>query len=254
MGSVIAKALDENVFSMTICERDPEKRKRFQADGFDLCADLSAKLLSSLDIVLLSVKPKDVPAVLSQLKCCSTDILLLSIAAGIPVATLRKYSGLKKIVRIMPNTPALIGEGISGWFATKEVRERMLVRKILLSLGDAIELPSETLIDAVTVISGSGPAYVFLFMESLIAAAERLGLSRKDSKHLVLKTVEGAATLARLSPEDLSTLRERVASKGGTTEAALTIFQKRRFAAIMNEAVQKAYERAKELGKGQESR
>lgn len=252
MGSVIAKSLDANVFSLTICERDPEKRKRLQTEGFSVCSDLPAKLLSSLDIVLLAVKPKDVPAVLSRLKCCPTDALLLSIAAGISVATLRKHSGRQKIVRIMPNTPALIGEGISGWFATKEInkRERMLVRKILLSLGDEIELPSETLIDSVTVISGSGPAYVFLFMESLISAAEHLGLSRKDAKHLVVKTVEGASKLARLSPEDLSTLRQRVASKGGTTEAALKTFQKQKFAAIIDEAVHKAYERSKELGVG----
>ncbi|MBI2463911.1 pyrroline-5-carboxylate reductase [Candidatus Peregrinibacteria bacterium] len=162
-----------------------------------------------------------------------------------------RESTRKKIVRVMPNTPALIGEGMSAWFATDAVTqdERQLVRQILRALGEEIEIRDESLMDAVTALSGCGPAYTFLFLESLIEGAAELGLDKNTAAFLALKTVEGSIKLARSSSDDLETLRRRVASPGGTTEAALQHFEKCGFRDIIKSAMKKAYERGKIIGK-----
>jgi pyrroline-5-carboxylate reductase len=176
--------------------------------------------------------------------------LVLSIIAGKNITTLKQ--GLKHdvIVRAMPNTPAQIGMGMTVWTATDEITEeqRAAVRSILGAMGKEIHVADESYIDMATAVSGSGPAYVFLFMESLINAAVEIGLPPRKAHEMVLQTVTGAAEYTRQSDKGLAQLREMVTSPGGTTAEALRVFEQKDFSGLVEKAVAAAYQRAKELG------
>ena len=203
------------------------------------------------DVIVLAVKPQNIREVLADLRGKFTDNqLILSIAAGVKISTISQSTGHRKVVRSMPNTPAQIGLGMSGWTATKEVTaaQKKLGRTILGAMGKEIYFDDEKYLDMVTAVSGSGPAYFYLFAESLIEGAVELGLKRQDAETLVLQTMLGAAHLMNQSAKTPAELRRDVTSKGGTTERAIEIFEKNDLPGIVAKAVQAACQRAKELG------
>jgi pyrroline-5-carboxylate reductase len=204
------------------------------------------------EVIVLSVKPqqmRDVAAVLQpQL---SSQPLLLSIAAGIRGADLSRWlGGYGAIVRCMPNTPALIGQGITGMVAMAGVNEaqKQAADSILRAVGKTVWLDDEALIDPVTGVSGSGPAYVFYFLEAMQQAAVEMGLSAEQGKDLALATFAGATQLAAQSPEELDVLRQRVTSKGGTTHAAIVSMEHAGVKQAIIDAMKAAAARGRELG------
>lgn len=213
----------------------------------------SAKLIASHQVIVLSVKPQVMEQVITPL---ASDILrhkplIISIAAGITIDKLHTLiGGPSPIVRCMPNTPALVNKGASGLVANENVSDtqRALAEEILGAVGIVKFLEQESEIDAVTALSGSGPAYFFLMMESMIKAGMQLGLSEEDAKALTLNTAAGAAEMALQSDVDITELRRRVTSPGGTTEAAIKAFEKNNFEENVAFAMQQAFERSKALG------
>ena len=206
--------------------------------------------LASADMVVWAVKPQVFKEVATQTAAFVPAALHLSVAAGITAASLQNWLGSRRIVRAMPNTPALVGLGISGLYALPAVSaaDKGQIEAALAATGQTVWVEKESDLDAVTAVSGSGPAYVFYFMQAMMAAGEQLGLSAAAAKQLTLATFTGAAHLAATSPENPATLRERVTSKGGTTYAALTHMQGAGLDAIIGQAMQKAAARAAELG------
>lgn len=214
------------------------------------------------DIIILAVKPKDVEGVLKEISDSLQGLfspasgklpkLIISIAAGITTAYIEEHLGKDiPVVRVMPNTPALIGEGMTaisrGRFAGEE--EERMTEEIFQGVGKTVKV-REGLMDAVTVVSGSGPAYVVTVMESLVEAGVKEGLTRDLAQELVSQTVLGAARMAVETGEELSALREMVTSPGGTTEAALKVFNKRkRLKNLLAKGVRAAAKRARELSK-----
>ena len=207
--------------------------------------------INGREVIVLAVKPQNIGEVLADLKSnLKQSQLILSIAAGVKIRSIYKGTGHRNIVRVMPNTPAQIGLGMSGWTATKEVsvKQKRWAKTILVAMGKEIYFDEEDDLDMVTAISGSGPAYFYLFAESLIDAAVALGMKRNDAEKLVLQTILGAAQLMDKSDKAPAELRRDVTSKGGTTERAIEVFEKSDLAGIVRKAVKAAYQRAKELG------
>jgi pyrroline-5-carboxylate reductase len=209
---------------------------------------------SGAQVVLLAVKPQVMSAVCAQLAPTvqRNAPLVISIAAGITVASLRTGLGTApRIARCMPNTPALIGEGITGLYADADVPvgERALIEKLLGAVGSTVWIEDESLMDAVTAVSGSGPAYFFALMEGLIAAAHMQGLPIEVARQLVLKTAAGAASLALASADPPELLRQHVTSPGGTTAAGLAVFEQRGLHEAAVAAVAAATERGAELSR-----
>jgi len=207
-------------------------------------------------IVFLSVKPQVMPKVMAELKDqLQPEALVFSIAAGVPIEKLQQGLHVKTVVRAMPNTPAQIGEGITVWTATEEVTEtqREYALSILKALGTEVYVTDEHYLDMATALSGTGPAYVYLFMEALIDAGVHLGFSRRISEQLVYQTVIGSALYAEHSGEHQAPLRNQVTSPGGTTAEALYHLEKGGFRTVLSRAVWAAYVRATQLGEGNHS-
>jgi pyrroline-5-carboxylate reductase len=227
--------------------------RRRLADKYRVeCFDEARKALRPGDVVVFAVKPQQMKeaARFSGLK--DNANLVISIAAGVPLASLSRWlGGYTRMVRAMPNTPALIGAGVAGLYALPGVSEteRRQAEAILGAVGGTVWIEDEALMDAVTAISGSGPAYVFWFIEQLAAAGENLGLNKEISQKLAIETVLGSARLAAQSADSPAALRERVTSKGGTTEAALKAFEEQKLAERFLRAVEAARDRGAELGK-----
>ena len=205
------------------------------------------------DCIILSVKPKDFDSLLKNEVCCgvSKNKLLISIAAGVTTKYIEGIVGKDvPVVRAMPNMAAAIGEAITAISVGNAAgaQDLKLAREIFSTIGEVVEV-DEKLIDCVTAISGSGPAYFFYLIESLIDAAVELGIDREIAKRLVLKTALGSAKLPQAMKEEPKALREKVTSKGGTTEAALKVFESKKFKNIVKEAVNEALKRAKQLSK-----
>jgi len=208
--------------------------------------------IAQADVIVLAVKPQSMQTVAQEL---AADIsqqqpLVISIAAGIREATLRDWLGAgAAIVRTMPNTPAMVQSGATALFANPAVTEeqRSIAESILRAVGIAIWVDDESLMDAVTALSGSGPAYFFLFMEALQQAGCELGLPVNTARLLALQTAFGAAKMALESTEDAATLRQRVTSPGGTTERAIAVLQDGGFEALIGKALQAAATRSREL-------
>lgn len=204
----------------------------------------------SCSIIILAVKPQNMEPVLDEIADVIDDTkTVVSIAAGITISYLQSRLKTSRIIRVMPNTPALIQEGMSVYslcecFAGNEVN---VVRSILMSIGRVIALP-ERLMDTVTAVSGSGPAFIALFVEAMIEGGEKLGLSRTDATELAVQTALGTARLldTGMSPENL---RQMVTSPGGTTAAGLKVFEEKGFKPLVFEALLAAKNRAEELGK-----
>lgn len=207
--------------------------------------------LAQMDVIILAVKPQQLHEVVNNLAPQIGNQLLISIAAGIRATDIARWlSGYGKIVRTMPNTPALIGQGMTGLFALSAVTadEKQLAERIMQAVGATTWLEDESLMDAVTAVSGSGPAYVFYFIEAMQQAATELGLSAEQGLQLAIATFTGAAQLALQSAEPVAVLRERVTSKGGTTYAALTSMEAAGVRQGIVAAVKAAAVRGRELG------
>lgn len=204
-------------------------------------------------IIVLSIKPQSVPLVLPEIRghLRSRD-LLLSIIAGMPIGKLADSSAHAAVVRSMPNTPAQIGQGITVWTATREVTEEQKgqAREILGSLGKEIFVEEEDYLDMATALSGSGPGYVFLFMEALIDAGVHMGFSRRVAEQLVFQTILGSVEYAAQSGKHVAELRNQVTSPGGTTAAALYHMEKGGLRTVISRGIWAAYQRSMALGKG----
>lgn len=211
--------------------------------------------LAAHRVWIFAVKPQMLKeAVESCRPYLREDTLVISIAAGVATGTLAEWLGAPgrpwtRLIRCMPNTPALIAAGASGVMALAGASDddKAVVQQLLRAVGEVVWVDSDAQLDAVTALSGSGPAYVFLFLESLIQGGTDMGLTGDQARTLALATVNGATQLAALSHESLATLRERVTSKGGTTAAALEVLQSRQFPSIVQEAMQAANDRAAQL-------
>jgi pyrroline-5-carboxylate reductase len=203
------------------------------------------------DVVVLAVKPQQMKSVVAQLQPFVASQLVISIAAGIRAADLSRWMhGHTAIVRAMPNTPALIGKGITGMVALRGVSQEQInaADAIMRAVGPTVWLENEALIDPVTAVSGSGPAYVFYFLEAMQQAAEEMGLTPEQGMELAIATFSGAAQLAAQSAEPVAVLRDRVTSKGGTTYAALTSMEESGVKDAIIRAMKAAAARGKEMG------
>lgn len=223
------------------------------ADSYGVrCHESAATAPASPDVLVLAVKPQQMKEAVAPLVEKLGNAVVVSIAAGLDMAALSRWlGGHRKIVRCMPNTPALIGAGITGLCALPEVSadERALADRVLKAVGSTVWIENEARMDAVTAISGSGPAYVFLFIEALQQAAAEFGFTPEQGRQLAIETVQGAAALAAQSSEPASLLRERVTSKGGTTEAALKMMAEKGVKDGIVAGCHAAEARGKELGK-----
>ncbi len=203
------------------------------------------------DVVVLAIKPQNLVEVMAELRGqLNSGQLVLSIIAGARIDTLCRGLSHNSIVRAMPNTPAQIGEGVSVWTATPEVTEpqKRWAGSILGAMGKEIYVDDERYIDMATAVSGSGPAYIFLFMESLVDAAVHIGLPRSMAQELVLETILGSGHFVQRSGKPLAELRRMVTSPGGTTAKALLQLEKGGFSELVKQAVSAAYNKAKDLG------
>lgn len=235
-----------------VCDPAPEQRQRLkQAFDIQISAD-AANMLPGCDCVVLAVKPQVLHSAIDPIRTQLAELkpLIISIAAGIRVSSIQRW--LKSdlaIVRCMPNTPALIQAGATGLYANAAVTEsqRDFAESVLRAVGLTLWVNEESQIDAVTAVSGSGPAYIFLVIEAMQTAAESLGLSPEQSRLLCLQTVFGAAKMALEDAEPVSRLREQVTSKGGTTEKALEVLQQGGLVDLFREAITAARERAEAL-------
>ena len=229
------------------------ERLSFIAEKYGVTpVESNAEVAAKVDTLVLSVKPQNMTEALQSIKdSVKPDVLVISIAAGIKVAKIADALGDIAIVRVMPNTPALIGEGASALFANEKAKPMLAeAMSIFSSVGKAVIVEDEYLIDSVTAVSGSGPAYYFLLMEEMVNAAVELGLPEDVAKDLVLQTAKGAgllATQADKTGESPAELRKKVTSPGGTTEAALKIFAEGNFGPLVQAALKRACERSKEL-------
>lgn len=213
----------------------------------------NAEAIESADIVVFAVKPQIMQKVCEPLQSTiqSQNPLVISIAAGVSIDNMSNWLGSNSlpIVRCMPNTPALVQSGMTGLYANDQVtpEQHDLAENILRAVGSTLWLADEDKLDAVTAVSGSGPAYFFLVMEAMQEAAKKLGLSAEEARLLVLQTAFGASKLALESSDDAAILRQRVTSKGGTTEAALKKLMDGGLSELFDEALKAASDRSKEL-------
>jgi pyrroline-5-carboxylate reductase len=209
------------------------------------------KAVENKDIIVLAVKPQILAEVAAVLKgVLKPDQLVISILAGKSIATISAGLAHACIVRSMPNTPAQIGEGATVWTATPQVsqRQKQSAAAILGVMGLEIYVEEEKYLDMATAVSGSGPAYVFLFVESLVGSAVKLGFTAETAQKLVLRTLLGSGHLLQQSGKTPQELRRMVTSPGGTTAEAIAVFEKGEFAGLVEKAVTAAYEKAKKLG------
>jgi pyrroline-5-carboxylate reductase len=249
IGGLVAKGFDAR--SISVIEVSPAAREKLAEKYGVRVSTAPDAATQEADTLLLAVKPQDMKAALASLAARVEGKLVVSVAAGLRLDALARWlGGHRKLVRAMPNTPALIGAGISGLYALPEVTadERRRAETILGAVGEVVWVEDERLLDPVTAVSASGPAYVFWFIEQLERSATALGIAPEAARKLAIATVLGAARLAASSGEPPQLLRERVTSKGGTTEAALKVFAEERLAERFARAIEAASRRGAELG------
>ena len=238
-----------------IVASDPvEARRKLLTDRHGVAATASnAEAVRGADIVILAVKPQIMGAALGEFRSAlSAETLVISIAAGTPMATIREgLNPNQPLVRVMPNTPAAVGMGMSVWTKTDNVTAAQAewTMDILKAIGEEVAVPNEHYIDMGTAVNGSGPGFVFLFIEAMIDAAVQLGIARTTAEKLVIQTVRGSAEMAAQSGVHPAILKNQVTSPGGTTAAGLHALEAGAFRAIVADAVRAAYERSVALGK-----
>lgn len=236
---------------MHVVEPYAENRDKLASQFGVAVSEAADARLSQSDVIVLAIKPQQMREAAASLAPHLKSQLVLSIAAGIRLTDLSRWlNGYARLVRAMPNTPALIGAGVTGLYAGASVdaEGRKAAERILSAVGKAVWVQSEELLNPVTAVSGSGPAYVFYFLEAMQQAGQEFGLPDAVTRELALETFIGAARLAAQSPETFATLRERVTSKGGTTAAALNVMNAGKMKETFIEALKAASARGKELG------
>ncbi len=236
--------------TITVIEPDPAQRARL-AQGLGVAAQASADArLAAAGTVVWAVKPQFFAAAAAPCAPFIADALQVSVMAGVRSAAIARASGSQAVVRSMPNTPALIGRGIAGLYARDAVSaaQRAEAETLFAPTGATLWVEQEADLDAVTALSGSGPAYVFFVLEAMIEAATAMGLSAEQGRRLALATFDGATALAAASGESPQTLRAQVTSKGGTTHAAITSLEADRVGQAFVKALRVAQARARELG------
>lgn len=232
---------------------DPSEARRADLKKFGFKVfECNSEATKGADVVIIAVKPQYVQVVLADLNdAIKQEQLLISIAAGVPITAMRSWlNSAARIIRCMPNTPALKGAGITGMYSEDALSqtETELAATVLGAVGKTLWLESESQLDAVTAVSGSGPAYFFYLTECLLQAGLELGLNASTSKLLATETAYGAAFMMRDNPEEITTLRKNVSSPGGTTEAALNSLQEDKFSETILRAVKSAAQRSVQLG------
>jgi pyrroline-5-carboxylate reductase len=250
IGGLIARGSASNKFA--VVDVSAEARTTVAARfGVATFGEIEAPAVSHADVIVLAVKPQNVRGAARELATLLKRQVVLSIAAGIRLSDLSRWLlGYRRLVRAMPNTPAMIGAGIAGLFALSGVDSegRSRAAAVLEAVGGILWCERESELDAVTAVSGSGPAYVLYFLEALENAAVELGLSDTDARRLALATFSGAIRLVEQSDSEPALLRAQVTSKGGTTERAIGVLDEADVKSVLNAAVQAAAQRAKELG------
>jgi pyrroline-5-carboxylate reductase len=249
VGGLVAKGFAAS--RMKVVEISAETRTRIAGAHGVNCCERPEQAAPYGDVVVLAVKPQQMREAARAVAPHLRSELVLSIGAGIRLADLGRWlGGYRRLARCMPNTPALIGAGVTGLYARPEVEpaRRAQGQAVLEAVSEVIWVEDEALLDPVTAVSGSGPAYVFFFIEALERAARELGIDGGAARALAVGTFRGAAELAARSTEPPATLRERVTSKGGTTERALAAMRADRVDEAIVRAVRAANERAHELG------
>lgn len=258
MGQALVRGLvEKSVYPQNIAVYDVDKKK-MEALRKDVRVKLSKtarQCVSLSDVVILAVKPQVIHEAVQEIQSVlEPETLVISIAAGVPLSALEDYfstKGLKRsvcLIRVMPNMPALSGAGMSAFSLGRHAstKHRKIAEAIFSSFGEVVMVP-EKMLDLVTAVSGSGPAYFFLLAEKMIQAAHELGMKVDIAKKLVYQTAYGSGLILAKSQEDPEDLIARVASKGGTTEAALRSFQKNGFGKIIHDGVKAALRRSAEL-------
>ena len=248
MGGLIKRGLAPG--QIQVVEPFAEQAAKLQSQfGVRVMAGAQASL-GSAALVVWAVKPQVFSQAAAEVRTYTPAALHLSVAAGIRSDSIARWLGSERVVRAMPNTPALIGLGITALLARPAVTaaDRLIIEAVVQTTGAHLWLTQEEQLDAVTALSGSGPAYVFYFMEAMVEAGVEMGLDAAQARQLALATFVGASALAQASSEPLATLRERVTSKGGTTYAALTAMQSSGLKPQFKAAMQAARQRAAELG------
>jgi pyrroline-5-carboxylate reductase len=249
IGGLLQRGFSADAISVT--EIDAAARTQLSSQFAVRVAAQPGGEVQSSEVVLLAIKPQQMRTVAAELRGLLHTQLVITIAAGVRTADLARWlGGYARIVRVMPNTPALVLAGISALYAGPTITpdERQSAESILAAVGSTLWVEREEQLDAVTGVSGSGPAYVFYFMEALEQAGRELGLDESAARSLSLQTFVGAARLAEQSAEDPAELRARVTSKGGTTERALSCMTSADLKRQFVEAVKQAAERSRELG------
>ena len=249
IGGLVARG--QAASDIAVVEPDAGQRERL-AEHFAVTAHADpAAALAGADVAVIAVKPQVMATVAAGIAALVRDCLVVSVAAGIKSADLARWlGGHERIVRTMPNMPALIGRGITALVAPAALAasDRDNAEKIMASVGETLWVDDESLIDAVTAVSGSGPAYVFYFIEALERAAAELGFDGAQARQLALATFRGASELAAGSDESAAQLRRRVTSPAGTTAAALAVLEDQGAGNILVAAVRAACQRSVELG------
>ena len=248
MGGLIAQGFAPT--QIEVVEPSEAARDALQAQFGITAQPLPGPQLRSASLVVWAIKPQVFREAALQARLLTSEALHLSVAAGIRSSSIAQWLGSERIVRAMPNTPALIGKGISGLFARKAVdaAERQRIEQLMAPTGETLWVEQEHDLDAVTALSGSGPAYVFYVLEAMTRAGVDMGLSEAQAHRLAVATFAGAAELARRSDDPPEVLRQRVTSKGGTTHAAIETLERAGVAGHFVHAMEAAQLRARELG------
>jgi pyrroline-5-carboxylate reductase len=253
MASAIIGGLIKQGFppgQIEVVEPFAEARQLLREKFYITAHEHPGAFLDGVDMVLWAVKPQTFREAALNVRVHTRSALHLSVAAGIPSDAIARWLDTDRVVRSMPNTPALIGLGITGLFARPGVSalDRAWIEKVVATMGKHLWVEREQQLDAVTAISGSGPAYVFYFMEAMIAAGTEMGLPHEQAYQLAQETFLGASALAHASNEPPEILRQRVTSKGGTTHAAITAMDAGQLKPLFIQAMHAAQQRARELG------
>ena len=257
MGEAIIKSLIASGTAqpeqITVAEPVPQRCEELRTKYGVQTTNDNALAVKTATLVVVAVKPQFAAEAMRPMQAVlSPSTLVISIMAGTTIASIRaSLSAQQPVVRVMPNTPAQIGQGMSGWTPTDNVSADQLdqTRAILQAMGDEVQVPNEDYIDKVTGVSGSGPGYVFLIIEAMIDAAVHLGFMRPVAEKLVLQTLKGSVDYAIQSKTHPAILRNQVTSAGGTTAAGLAELERGGIRTVMDEAFFAAYQRAVELGR-----
>jgi len=253
MGEAMVKCLLTKMVAVpqdiVVSDISPLRRELLSQEYGVSTLDDNRKAVGNADLIILAVKPPNLPQVMQEIKGLTPEQLVLSIVAGATLSSLCQGLNHSSVIRAMPNMPAQVGEGMTIWTATGETEQRQknLAQTILGALGKEIYVTDEKYLGMATALSGSGPAYVFLFIEALVDAGVHIGLPRDMAQELVIQTMLGSARTVEKTGKHPADLRNMVTSPGGTTTEALLQLEKGRFRSLLLEAVAAAYKKAKRL-------